>query len=48
MVLERGKPETAARQYLRKNPAVLNQWLRDVKTFTGQDALTTVSTALQR
>ena len=47
-ILERGKPEAAARQYLRKNPAVLNQWLRDVKTFTGQDALTEVNAALKR
>ncbi len=47
-ILERGKPETAARQYLRKNPAILSQWLRDVKTFAGHDALTEVNTALQR
>ncbi|MEO6625962.1 MAG: choline ABC transporter substrate-binding protein [Burkholderiaceae bacterium] len=47
-ILESRKPETAARQYLRKNPAVLNQWLRDVKTFTGQDALTEVNAALKR
>ena len=47
-ILERGKPEAAARQYLRKNPAVLNQWLRDVKTFDGRDALTVVNTGLQR
>ena len=47
-ILEKGKPETAARQYLRKNPAVLSLWLRDVKTFDGQDALAVVNTGLQR
>lgn len=47
-LLQGARPESAARQFLRKNPEVLNQWLRDVKTFTGQDALTAVNAALRR
>jgi len=45
-ILEKSKPTDAARVYLRKNPAVLETWLKGVKTLSGQDGLTAVKASL--
>ncbi len=47
-ILNKVKPNLAARNFLQKNPAVLEPWLKGVKTFDGKDALTEVSAALKR
>lgn len=45
-ILEKVKPNLAARNYLRKNPGVLDAWLKGVKTLDGKDALPQVQAAL--
>ena len=47
-ILEKVKPNVAARNFLKKNPAVLDQWLKGVKTFDGKDGLPEVTAALKR
>jgi glycine betaine/proline transport system substrate-binding protein len=37
----------AARTWLKTNPAVLDKWLKGVKTFSGQDGLPEVAKALK-
>jgi glycine betaine/proline transport system substrate-binding protein len=45
-IMKKVKPNDAARDYLKKNPAVLESWLKGVKTFTGQDGLQAVRQSL--
>lgn len=45
-ILEKQKPEQAGRAWLRKNPQVLDGWLKDVKTVDGKDGLPVVTKAL--
>ena len=46
-ILDKAKPSDAARAYLKKNPALLNGWLKGVKTFSGQEGLPAVTAALK-
>jgi glycine betaine/proline transport system substrate-binding protein len=46
-ILDKGKPNQAARAYLKKNPALLDAWLKGVKTFSGQEGLPAVTAALK-
>lgn len=45
-ILDKQNPVQAARNWLKANPAVLQKWLKGVKTFGGQDGLGEVSRAL--
>ena len=45
-ILDKANPVQAARNWLKKNPAVLDKWLRGVKTFDGQDGLPAVRKAI--
>lgn len=47
-IMNKVRPETAAREYLKKNPAVLTSWLAGVNTFDGRPGLPIVSQALAR
>jgi glycine betaine/proline transport system substrate-binding protein len=47
-ILQKTKPNTAARNFLKKNPGVLDAWLKGVKTFDGKDGLPVVQAALKR
>lgn len=47
-ILEKVKPNTAARNFLKKNPGVVDAWLKGVKTFDGKDGLAAVGAALKR
>ena len=47
-ILAKTKPNVAARDFLKKNPGVLDTWLKGVKTFDGKDALVEVQAALKR
>ena len=48
MILEDGmEPEKAARQWLQKNPTVLEKWLQDVTTRDGQNGLEQVQNYLK-
>jgi glycine betaine/proline transport system substrate-binding protein len=47
-ILQKVKPNTAARNFLKKNPGVLDAWLKGVKTFDGKDGLAAVQAALKR
>ncbi|MCW8176824.1 choline ABC transporter substrate-binding protein [Verminephrobacter aporrectodeae] len=47
-ILEKARPNAAARAYLKKNPALLDGWLQGVKTLSGQDGLPAVAAALRR
>ena len=47
-ILEKAKPNVAARNFLKKNPALLDSWLNGVKTLDGKDALAEVLAALKR
>ena len=47
-IMERVNPNLAARNFLKKNPALLGPWLAGVKTFDGQDGLAEVAAALKR
>ena len=46
-ILDKGKPNQAARAYLKKNPALLDAWLKGVKTFSGDEGLPAVTAALK-
>ena len=46
-IMKKVKPTVAAREYLKKNPAVLDKWLAGVKTFDGKDGLEAVKLALK-
>ncbi|MEY4882388.1 MAG: hypothetical protein RIS34_242 [Pseudomonadota bacterium] len=46
-ILEKVKPNVAARNFLKKNPAVLDKWLKGVKSFNGKEGLTEVKGALK-
>lgn len=43
---DKQQPETAARQWLKGNPQVLEQWLAGVTTFNGEEALPAVRKSL--
>ncbi|WP_018150089.1 choline ABC transporter substrate-binding protein [Leeia oryzae] len=45
-IMNKTKPEVAAKEYLKKNPAVLNKWLAGVTTFDGKDGLAAVKKSL--
>lgn len=46
-ILKKVKPNVAARDFLKKNPAVLDKWLSGVKAFNGKDGLAEVKAALK-
>jgi glycine betaine/proline transport system substrate-binding protein len=46
-IMKKVKPTVAAKDYLKRNPAVLDKWLAGVKTFDGKDGLEAVKTALK-
>lgn len=46
-ILNKVKPEKAARDWLVKNPQAVEPWLQGVKTFKGEDAGTAVAKALK-
>lgn len=46
-ILDRKKPEDAAKLWLKDNPAVLDQWLAGVTSVDGEDGLSTVKAKLQ-
>ena len=46
-ILEKNKPNDAARAYLKKNPGVLDAWLKGVKTISGKDGLAAVKASLE-
>jgi len=46
-ILDKGNPNQAARAYLKKNPALLDAWLKGVKTFSGNEGLSAVTAALK-
>ncbi|MEY3446011.1 MAG: hypothetical protein RIR45_766 [Pseudomonadota bacterium] len=46
-ILKKVKPNTAARDYLKKNPTVVDKWLTGVKTFDGKDGAAAVKNALK-
>lgn len=43
---DKQQPETAARQWLKDNPQVLEQWLAGVTTFSGEESLPAVHNSL--
>jgi glycine betaine/proline transport system substrate-binding protein len=45
-IMNKVKPEVAARDFLKKNPAVLKTWLAGVTTFDGKDGLAAVTRSL--
>lgn len=45
-ILDKANPVVAARNWLKKNPAILQQWLAGVTTFDGKDALGAVQKSL--
>ncbi len=45
-IVDKGRPTDVARAWLMKNPAVLDTWLKDVKTFSGGDGLSAVRKSL--
>ena len=47
-ILEKVKPNIAARAFLKRNPSMVEPWLRGVTTFDGRDALPEVVAALKR
>ena len=48
LILDEGKkPEAAAKEWIKKNPAALDAWLKDVKTLDGQPALAAASAKLK-
>jgi len=48
LILDAGKkPEAAAKEWIKKNPAALDAWLKDVKTLDGQPALAAASAKLK-
>jgi glycine betaine/proline transport system substrate-binding protein len=48
MILDEGQePEKAATAWLKKNPKVLDKWLKGVTTFDGKDGLPAVKKFLK-
>ncbi len=47
-IMERVKPNVAARNFLKRNLSLIGPWLAGVKTFDGQDGLAEVTAALKR
>ena len=47
-ILDKAKPNAAARAYLKKNPDTVDKWLAGVKTLDGKDGLQAVKAALQK
>lgn len=47
-ILNKVKPNTAARAYLKKNPATVDKWLAGVTTFDGKPGLDAVKAALAK
>ena len=47
-ILNKAKPNAAARAYLKKNPDTVDKWLAGVKTLDGKDGLQAVKAALQK
>ena len=47
-ILNKVRPQAAARSFLKKNLTVLEPWLRGVTTVDGKDGLAAVTAALQR
>lgn len=45
-ILDKARPTEAARAYLKKNPGVLDAWLKGVTTFSGKEGLPAVKAAL--
>lgn len=46
-IVDKAKPEKAARDWLTKNPQAVEPWLTGVKTFKGEDALAAFKKALK-
>lgn len=46
-IMDKAKPNKAAKDYLKKNPAVLDTWLKGVKTFDGKEGLPAVLATLK-
>lgn len=46
-ILKKVKPNTAAKDFLKKNPATVDKWLAGVKTLDGKDGLEAVKAALK-
>lgn len=46
-IMDKAKPNAAAKAYLKKNPGVIDAWLKGVKTFGGQEGLPAVQAALK-
>jgi len=46
-ILKKVKPNVAAKDYLKKNPAVLDKWLAGVTTLDGKDGLAAVKATLK-
>jgi glycine betaine/proline transport system substrate-binding protein len=46
-IMDKAKPNQAAKAYLKKNPAALEGWLQGVKTFDGKDGLAAVTASLK-
>jgi glycine betaine/proline transport system substrate-binding protein len=46
-IVDKAKPMQAAKTYLKKNPRVLDGWLKGVKTFSGQEGLPAVLASLK-
>ncbi len=42
LALERDDPQTVAKNWIKANPAILDQWLTGVTTYDGQDAVAAV------
>ncbi len=47
-ILDKTKPNVAARNFLKKNPAVVEPWLKGVTTADGKDGLAAVQAALKK
>jgi len=47
-ILNKVKPTTAARDFLKRHPSILDAWLKGVKTFDGKDGAPEVAAALKR
>lgn len=41
-VLEKENPQNVAKEWIKANPAILDQWLSGVTTFDGQDGVAAV------
>ena len=48
LIRDEVKPTVAARNFLRKNPALLERWLKGVTTFDGRDGLAAVTAFIKR